>query len=266
MQDLKNILLQEGSMVDIFWKRSHSKSPRTRSRSPVGFYVHLKNLSLNTSKRDLRNLFRDTDLNNDQIKFLYKDERRTRYAFVMFKNQRDYNTALGLHKTVLQYRPVLIDPVSRKEMMKIFECYEKKRPVSLEKERPGRVSQKYSQEGFSCSGQKLCIYIRNLPFDVTKGEVQKFFADFSLVEDDIYLLCDDKGVGLGEALVRFKSEEQAMKAERLNRQRFLGIEVLLRLISEEQMQEFGVNFSWMSNEKTEACSWSHDGDDCSCLF
>lgn len=151
-------------------------------------------------------------------------------------------------------------------MVRIIECYEKKRPESLEKERPGRVSQKYSQEGFSGSGQKLCIYIRNLPFDVTKGEVQKFFADFSLVEDDIYLLCDDKGVGLGEALVRFKSEEQAMKAERLNRQRFLGIEVLLRLISEEQMQEFGVKSSWLSNERTQACSRSHDGDDCSCLF
>lgn len=249
-----------------FRKRSHSKSPRARSRSPLGFYVHLKNLSLNTNKRDLRNLFRDTDLTNDQIKFVYKDERRTRYAFVMFKNQKDYNTALGLHKTVLQYRPVLIDPVSRKEMVRIIECYEKKRPESLEKERPGRVSQKYSQEGFSGSGQKLCIYIRNLPFDVTKGEVQKFFADFSLVEDDIYLLCDDKGVGLGEALVRFKSEEQAMKAERLNRQRFLGIEVLLRLISEEQMQEFGIKSSWLSNERTQACSRSHDGDDCSCLF
>ncbi|NP_001395740.1 RNA-binding protein 12B isoform X1 [Rattus norvegicus] len=249
-----------------FWKRSRSKSPRTRSRSPLGFYVHLRNLSLHTNKRDLRYLFRDTDLSNDQIKFLYKDDRRTRYAFVMFKNQKDYNTALGLHKTVLQYRPVLIDPISRKEMVKIIECYEKKRPESLEEERPGRVSQKYSEEGFPGSGQKLCIYIRNLPFDVTKGEVQKFFADFSLVEDDIYLLSDDKGIGLGEALVRFKSEEQAMKAERLNRQRFLGTEVLLRLISEEQMQEFGVNFSWMSNEKTQACSRSHDGDDCSCLF
>ncbi|XP_055459218.1 RNA-binding protein 12B isoform X1 [Psammomys obesus] len=245
-------------------KRSHSKSPRTRSRSPLGFYVHLKNLSLNINKRDLRNLFRDTDLTNEQIKFLYKDERRTRYAFVMFKNLKDYNTALGLHKTVLQYRPVLIDPISRKEMMKFIECYEKKRPGSVERERPGRVSQKYTEEGYS--GRKLCIYIRNFPFDVTKAEVQKFFADFSLVEDDIYLLYDDKGVGLGEALVRFKSEEQAMKAERLNRRRFLGTEVLLRLISEVQMQEFGVKFSFMSNEKTQARSQSHDGDDHSHLF
>lgn len=248
-----------------FRKRSHSKSPRrTRSRSPLGFYLHLKNLSLSINKRDLRNFFKHTDLTNEQIKFLYKDERRTRYAFVMFKNLKDYNTALGLHKTVLQYRPVFIDPISRKQMMKFIECYEKKRPGSIEKGRPGRVSQKYFEEGYS--GQKLYIYIRNFPFDVTKVEVQKFFADFSLVEDDIYLLYDDKGVGLGEALVRFKSEEQAMKAERLNRRRFLGTEVLLRLISEVQMQEFGVNFSFMCNEKTQARSQSHSRDDRSRLF
>lgn len=240
-----------------FRKRSHSKSPRrTRSRSPLGFYVHLKNLSLSVNKRDLRNFFRDTDLTNEQIRFLYKDERRTRYAFVMFKTLKDYNSALGLHKTVLQYRPVLVDPISRKQMLKFIECYEKKRPVSIEKEKLGRVSQKHSQEGYS--GQKLCIYIRNFPFDVTKAEVQKFFADFSLAEDDIYLLYDDKGVGLGEALVNFKSEEQAMKAERLNRRRFLGTEVLLRLISEAQMQEFGVNFS---SKRRQDHSQSRDRED-----
>ncbi|XP_053414524.1 RNA-binding protein 12B [Nycticebus coucang] len=243
-----------------FRKRSHSKSPRrTRSRSPLGFYVHLKNLSLSINKRDIRNFFSDIDLTNEQIRFLYKDERRTRYAFVMFKTLKDYNAALGLHKTVLQYRPVYIDPVSRKQMLKFIECYEKKRPGSVEKERPGHVTQKYSQEGHS--SQKLCIYIRNFPFDVTKVEVQKFFADFSLAEDDIYLLYDDKGVGLGEALVKFKSEEQAVKAERLNRRRFLGTEVLLRLISEAQMQEFDVNFSLTSSEKMQAHSQSGDRDD-----
>ncbi|KAJ1076065.1 hypothetical protein K5549_008919, partial [Capra hircus] len=248
-----------------FRKRSHSKSPRRAcSRSPLGFYVHLKNLSVSINKRDLRNFFRDTDLTNEQIRFLYKDERRTRYAFVMFKTLKDYNTALGLHKTVLQYRPVYIDPVSREQMLKFIECYEKKRPASTEKERLGQVSQKHSQEGYS--GQKLCIYIRNFPFDVTKVEVQKFFADFSLAEDDICLLYDDKGVGLGEALVKFKSEEQAVKAERLNRRRFLGTEVLLRLISEAQMQEFGVNFSSMPSERMHDHSQSCDRDDHSHSF
>ncbi|XP_049637865.1 RNA-binding protein 12B isoform X2 [Suncus etruscus] len=241
-------------------RRSLSKSPRrTRPLSPHGYYVQLKNLSLTVNKKDLRNFFRDTDLANEQIKFLYKDDRRTRNAVVMFKTLRDYNTARGLHKTVLQYRPVHIDPVSRKDMLKLIKYYEKQRPVSVEKKRLGSVSQK-SQEGYS--GQKLCIYIRNFPFDVTKIEVQKFFADFLLAEDDIYLLYDDKGVGLGEALVRFKSEEQAMRAElSLNRRRFLGTEVLLRLISEAQMQEFGVNFPVTFSERIQENSQSCDRDD-----
>lgn len=249
-----------------FRKQSHSKSPRrTRSRSPLGFYVHLKNLSLSINKRDLRNFFKDTDLTNEQIRFLYKDERRTRYAFVMFKTLKDYNSALALHKTVLHYRPVIVDPISRKQMLKFIECYEKKRPASIERERLGHVSQKHSQEGHSA--QKLCIYIRNFPFDVTKAEVQRFFADFSLTEEDIFLLYDDKGVGLGEALVKFKSEEEAMKAERLNRQRFLGTEVLLRLISEAQMQEFSVNFSSKRRQdRSQSCdrdgpARSFDSDD-----
>ncbi|XP_055968652.1 RNA-binding protein 12B [Sorex fumeus] len=241
-------------------KRSHSKSPRrTRSRSPHGYYVQLKNLSLTVNKRDLKNFFRDTDLSSEQIKFLYKDERRTRIAFVVFKTLRDYNAARGLHKTPLQHRPVHIDPISRRDMLKLIKFYEKKRAASTEKERLEHGAQKYAPEGYS--GQKLCIYIRNFPFDVTKVEVQKFFADFALAEEEIYLLYDDKGVGLGEALVKFPSEEQAKKAERLNRRRFLGTEVLLRLISEAQMQEFGVSFPAVSSERVHARSHSRDRDD-----
>ncbi|XP_004697533.1 RNA-binding protein 12B [Echinops telfairi] len=246
-----------------FRKRSHSKSPRrTRSRSPVGNYVHLKNLSLNITKRDIKNFFRATDLSNEQITFLYKDDKRTRHALVMFKTLRDFYSALALHKTVVQYRPVYIDPISKKRMLKLMEYYDMKKPI--EKERPGHVSQKYSQEGYP--GLKLCIYIRNFPFDVTKVEVQKFFADFSLTDDDIYLFYDDKGVGLGEALVKFRSEEEAMKAESLNRRRFLGTEVLLRLISEAQMQEFGIDFPMMSDENMQDRSQSHGRDDHSHSF
>ncbi|XP_073406588.1 RNA-binding protein 12B [Dendrobates tinctorius] len=89
------------------------------------------------------------------------------------------------------------------------------------------------------SNLKRCVYLRNFPFDVSKVEVQKFFDGFLVHEDNIILLFDNKGVGLGEALVRFQSEEQAMRAEVLNRQHFLGTEVFLTRISDEQMKEFG---------------------------
>ncbi|XP_077126974.1 RNA-binding protein 12B-like [Ranitomeya variabilis] len=89
------------------------------------------------------------------------------------------------------------------------------------------------------SNLKRCVYLRNFPFDVSKVEVQKFFDGFLVHEDNIFLLFDNKGVGLGEALVRFQSEEQAMRSEVLNRQHFLGTEVFLTRISDEQAKEFG---------------------------
>ncbi|KAH1177239.1 RNA-binding protein 12B [Mauremys mutica] len=226
-------------------KHSHSRSPprrqRTRSRSPRGqeFYLHLRNLPTYLEKKDLRTFFGKLDVSNNQIKFLLdKHQRRTRNAFLMLKNQKDFDIALEYHRMSLFNRPVYIFPVSRKSMLKLIESNERK--SSQERDSLSRpISEKSYREGHS--GPKMCIYIRNFPFDVTKVEVQKFFAGFAIDEDDVYLLYDDKGVGLGEALVKFKSEEQAMKAESLNRRRFLGTEVLLRLISEEQMQEFGLN-------------------------
>lgn len=115
----------------------------------------------------------------------------------------------------------------------------RKRPRINRKETGPDLSQKHSQEGYS--GQKLCIYIRNFPFDVTKVEVQKFFADFSLAEDDICLLYDDKGVGLGEALVKFKSEEQAVSWT-FKPTEILGDRGVVEALSEAQMQEFGAFF------------------------
>ncbi|XP_028919629.1 RNA-binding protein 12B isoform X2 [Ornithorhynchus anatinus] len=245
-------------------KRSRSRSPRrlrTRSRSPRGhgFYVHLKNLSLSTEKKDIKAFFRNIDLTSNQIKFLYKDQKRTRSAFVMFKTPRDYNEALCLHKAVLRQRPVHIDPISKKTMLKFIDAYEGRGLGAADRERPPQaVPDRSYREGYP--GPRLCIYIRNFPFDVTKIEVQKFFAGFSVEEEDVYLLYDDKGVGLGEALVRFRSEGQALEAETLNRKRFLGTEVLLRLISEKQMREFGVNVPLTPSEEMQEHSQAYGRD------
>ncbi|XP_062426501.1 RNA-binding protein 12B [Rhea pennata] len=242
-------------------KHSHSRSPRrqrTRSRSPPTqeYYIHLRNLSTSLEKRDLRAFFSDLDICSKQIKFLMdKHQRRTRDAFVMLRNERDYQAALEYHRKALLNRPVYIFPISRRSMLKIIDSCERKR--SQERDHPGQgIQEKSYREGHS--GPKICVYVRNFPFDVTKIEVQKFFARFDIDEDDIYLLYDDKGVGLGEALVRFKSEEQAMKAENLNRRRFLGTEVLLRLISEEQMQEFGVTVPLSGPSEMQGHSLAYD--------
>ncbi|XP_075069896.1 RNA-binding protein 12B-like [Mixophyes fleayi] len=206
---------------------------RTRSRSPQNqqFYIHLKNLSYGVEKCDLKNFLGVPEMAESQIKFLLdKYNNRTREGFVMLKNERQYEQCLTLHKSNLSGRSVFVFPIPRKAMLELIESYEREEPPNRE-----RSVEDYPR---SQSNLKRCIYLRNFPFDVSKVEVQKFFAGFPVHEDDIFLLFDSKGVGLGEALVRFPSERQAMLAEGLNRQQFLGTEVFLRLISDEQMKEF----------------------------
>ncbi|KAM3928400.1 RNA-binding protein 12B-B-like isoform 1-T2 [Leptodactylus fuscus] len=215
----------------------YSKQPRrrTRSRSPQNqqFYVHMKNLSYGVEKQDVKHFLGAPDMADSQIKFLLdKYNNRTREGFIMLKSQRLYEKCLNLHKSNLKGRHVLILPIARKAMLELIEAYETQTPPKQERTYDGYPRREQSN-------LKRCIYLRNFPFDVSKAEVQKFFTGYPVHEEDICLLFDNKGVGLGEALVRFPSEEQAELAEGLNRQRFLGTEVLLRRISEEQMKELG---------------------------
>ncbi|XP_060099487.1 RNA-binding protein 12B isoform X2 [Heteronotia binoei] len=227
---------------------SHSNLPH--SSSSKEFCIHIKNLSPATEKRDLRAFFQELDMINNDITLLKPDNyEKKREALVVFRSYSDYQTALRYHKESLFGQEVLIFPTSKKSILQIIDSSESKRSS----ERHHYAKEK--RDGYS--GQKTCVYVRNFPFDVTNVEVQKFFAGFNIDDSDIHLLYDDKGTGLGEALVRFRSEDQARKAESLNRRRFLGTEVLLRCIPEEQMQEFGINISSMPSEKMQAHPHAH---------
>lgn len=242
-----------------------SKSPKdgkARSPSPgsLEFYIHIKNMSNIVDKKDIKSFFENLEISDNQIKFLYNSFYRTKDGFIQFKNEKDYRTALGLHKQILKNRMVYIYPIGRKSMMKLLE----KPPQSAVKGQPAGEYMPGNRFQDASSNSRLYVYVRNFPFDVSKSEVQKFFVGFSLNEDDVYLLYDDKGVGLGEAVVMFHSEEFAAHAENLNHRRFLGTEVLLQRISEGQVKEFGINpFPGESTDKSRGHGmnqYSHSGN------
>ncbi|XP_044279708.1 RNA-binding protein 12B [Varanus komodoensis] len=253
--------------------RTHLRSPprrvKTRSRSPFcesnrsysphnrEYYIHIKNLSAAVEKRDLMVFFGDSNVTSNQITFLkpHDNETRNKDAVVMFKSEKAYQAALSLHKHGLFGRQVHIFPISKTTVYQLTGSSVTKRSP----ERHHHVKEKSNRDGYSVS--KTCVYVRNFPFDVTNVEVQKFFAGFNIDDRNIYLLYDDKGIGLGEALVKFRSEDEARKAESLNRRRFLGTEVLLRCIPEEQMQEFGINVSLMSDEKMQSHLHAYEKDE-----
>ncbi|KAM4735656.1 RNA binding motif protein 12Bb [Anableps anableps] len=219
---------------------------QVRSRSPVSqrpiapkdeeYCVLLDNLSFGVEKNDLKHLFHNSKLENDQILFLTDDYgRRTRSAFVLFKSIRDYCDAISQEKRHFLNRWIHVRPVSRENMLRLLESQNEPAgpPGNFEKfqERPSS----YPRDSFD--SEKVCAFVRNLPFDVRKVEIIDFFHGFNVTEDRVRVLRDHKGNGVGQALVLFGSEAEAIEALSLSGRRFLGSEVGVKCITRAQMDQ-----------------------------
>ncbi|KAM4705398.1 RNA-binding protein 12B-like [Rhinophrynus dorsalis] len=208
---------------------------RARARSPYEeFFVHIINLPYSIHKRDIKVFFGNLAMKDSHITFLYdKYGKRTREAFVMLTSKGQYEKALDLHNELCLGRPMSVYSISRRAMMDLLDHKDKKSSTSKERS--------LQKDSTNRSSQAKSIYLRNLSFDVSKSDIQRFFAGFSINEENIFVLYDDKGVGLGEALVIFSNEKEAAKAEKLDHQKFMETEVLLRCITDEQVKAFGVD-------------------------
>lgn len=221
--------------------QARSQSPlaqRPIARSDEEYCVLLDNLSYAVEKEDIKKLFHYAKLQDDQILHLNgSDGRRTRSAFVLFKSLRDYCDALAQEKRQFFNRWVYTRPISRENMITLLES----RSIDVQ---PGNSEQFQERPPSYPSdpndSEKMCLFVRNLPFDVRKVEIMDFFHGFNVSEDKVFLLHDHKGAGVGMALILFQSEAAAMKALALNGRRFLGSEVILKCISRSEMQQLGV--------------------------
>ncbi|XP_071326462.1 RNA binding motif protein 12Bb [Trachinotus anak] len=222
----------------------HARSQSPVAQRPIApsedeYCVLVDNLSYAVEKEDIKKLFHHTKLEDDQILHLIgSDGRRTRSTFVLFRNQRDYCDALTQEKRLFFNRWVYTRPISRESMITLLESQ------SMDVRSPGN-SERFQERPSSYpsdpyDSEKMCVFVRNLPFDVRKVEIMDFFHGFNITEDKVFLLRDHKGAGVGKALILFRSEAEAMGALSLNGRRFLGSEVILSCISRSQMQQLGV--------------------------
>lgn len=218
--------------------RSPSYQSKSSSPSSEDLCVMVDNLSFSVEKRDLRAFFQPVPLKDDQIIYVTdKYGSRTRRVFVLFTSIRDYCAALSHHQEELHHRPVSLVPVSKEKMVATLQTMNQQ---PEEHDRPSHSATHRSPPRERPKSDKVCLYVRNLPFDVRKVEIMDFFHGFGISEDSVILLRDERGNGLGEALLTFPTETEAMMAQSLNGQRFLGSEVMLKCISRAQMQDFGV--------------------------
>ncbi|XP_062847860.1 RNA binding motif protein 12Bb [Trichomycterus rosablanca] len=213
--------------------RSRSRSPnRNRSRSPSTeeFCVLYESLPFSVRKSDIKALLHPVSLMENQINIFVEDHKRqTKSAVVVFRNLQDYCSGLSHDKEIFDHRVLRVSPISKEKVAAMMESFNYRKEESRSSSR--------STEG----SERSILYVRNLPCDVRKVEIIDFFYGFQLSEDMIILLHDERGAGLGEALVIFKTEKDAVRAESLNGQRFLGSKVMLKCITWAQMQKFGVS-------------------------
>lgn len=221
---------------NLHWPRARSPVAQRSNPTNEEYCVLLENLSYVAEKEDIRNLFQNAKLENDQILHLVSsDGKRTRSSFVLFKSLHDYSEALSHEKRLFFNRWLYTRPISREKMIALLES----QGLDEGQEDSERPQQRPPSQPRGSDSEKCVLFVQNLPFDVRKVEIMDFFHGFDITEDKVMLLHDRKGAGVGRALVVFQSEADAMGALALSGRRFLGSEVTLKCISHSQMQQVG---------------------------
>ncbi|KPP80188.1 RNA-binding protein 12-like [Scleropages formosus] len=219
---------------------SSSESPssrdRARSRSPHNqeYCVYLKGLPYEAENKQIFEFFKNLDIVEDSIYIAYgPNGRATGEGFVEFRNEVDYKAALGCHMQYMGSRFIQVHPITKKGMFEKIDVIRKRM----------QGSQQGDSKGGSEGGGKgrTCAHISNIPYNVSKKDVRLFLEGIQIFEESLKVLVDGNGNGLGQAVVQFRSEEEALKAERLHRQKLNGRDAFVHLVTIDQMKEIERN-------------------------
>ncbi|KAL4648920.1 RNA-binding protein 12-like [Arapaima gigas] len=219
---------------------SSSESPsgreRARSRSPhkQEYCVYLKGLPYEAENKQIFEFFKNLDIVEDSIYIAYgPNGRATGEGFVEFRNEVDYKAALSCHMQYMGSRFIQVHPITKKGMFEKIDMIRKRMQGSQQGD---------SKSGSESGGKgRTCAHISNIPYTVSKKDVRLFLEGIQIFEESLKVLVDGNGNGLGQAVVQFKSEEEAFKAERLHRQKLNGRDAFVHLVTFDQMKEIERN-------------------------
>lgn len=216
----------------------------TTALSPnMEFNIMISNLPKTITKTDIKELLGCPNMKHRNVLHLLdKNRNRTDTAFVTFHNIKDYDYALNLTGCHLGSNVIEISAISKKRMRDMMVEYRLRSPESdlTVKDRKRRTSPVETPENTPSvnvdSGAQTCLFARNMPAGVKKCKIKRLFCKHKLEDDDITLLFDSKGNSIGEAVIRFNSQEHASQAQRFHGQDFLGSKLLLTAINARQME------------------------------
>uniref|UniRef100_A0A8B9R136 RNA binding motif protein 12 n=1 Tax=Anas platyrhynchos TaxID=8839 RepID=A0A8B9R136_ANAPL len=212
---------------------SRSKSPsgqkRSRSRSPheQGFCVYLKGLPFESENKHVIDFFKKLDIVEDSIYIAYgPNGKAIGEGFVEFRNEADYKAALCHHKQYIGNRFIQVHPITKKAMLEKIELI-RKRLQNFNYDQREIIMNAEAESGMP----KLCAHISNIPYNITKMEILQFLEGLAVEENSVQILVDNNG----------QAEDDARKAERLHRKKLNGRDVVLRLITVEEMRDIERN-------------------------
>lgn len=206
--------------------------------------VMVSNLPKTITKTEIKELFECPHITHRNVLHLLdKRGNRTDTAFVIFNNTEDYDYAMNLTGCHVGSNAIEVSSISK---MMMRDMMAKTRPWSLESDmkKPNRkrkclaveIPEEQSNVNMDPAAQ-TCLFVRNLPADVQKSQIKSLFSNYRLNDDDVILLLDSNGKGIGEAMLQLKSPKHAALAQRLHGQNFLGTKLLLTCINVKQMED-----------------------------
>ncbi|KAM3922764.1 RNA-binding protein 12 isoform 1-T2 [Leptodactylus fuscus] len=222
--------------------KSPSRRQRSRSRSPHerGFCIYLKGLPYEAENKHVIDFFKKLDIIEDSIYIAYgPNGKATGEGFLEFRNENDYKTALNRHKQYMGNRFIQVHPVTKSQMIEKIETIRKK----MQSYNYGDHKDSSLDMELDKHSPRLWAHLSNLPYNIGRKDVFQFFhlEGIGVEENSVQVLTDNNGQGLGQALIQFRSEDDARKSERLNRKKLNGRDAFLRVVNNEERKEIEIN-------------------------
>ncbi|KAM4580570.1 RNA binding motif protein 12Ba isoform 1-T3 [Odontesthes bonariensis] len=219
--------------------------PKTPLSQTMVYVVMVSNLPKSITKTEIKELFRCPNISHKNILHLLdKAGNTTDTSFVIFNSTEDFDYAMNLSGCHVGSGAIKVSSITKAEMkLMMAKTHPKNQRSCLTDPRLQRRSGALSEmvevppSVHQDQAAQMCLFVRNMPASVKKSQIKSLFCKDKLKMEDIVVLHDSEGNGIGEAVLRFESEKLAAHAQRIHGRDFLGTKVLLTRITLKQMED-----------------------------
>ncbi|CAL8336212.1 unnamed protein product [Lota lota] len=174
--------------------------------SPDELFVLLQNLPFTSSELEVREMFRG--LGVEAVRLLRDGQGRgTGRAMVKFFSPQDGMEVVKRGGGMMGQRYVDISPATERQWVSLNNANVKPSQETPEHPRGNVAAGRERCRSRSPHQQEWCVYLKGLPYEAEKRQIQEFFKNLSMVEDSVYIAYGPNGRATGEGFLEFKTEQ-----------------------------------------------------------